>query len=137
MKDLGHSINRLIVRWKKSEAGGGEPARDAGVDPGVLQAMVLDMPVPVFLVAAEGGILEVSQTACGWLGVAREGLVGRGIDQVLPDAAFLDTMKAVCARVGAGEAASIAQISMIGANRVAIRAVAAGSAGVRVVIAVG
>ncbi|MFH1468854.1 MAG: PAS domain-containing protein [Pseudomonadota bacterium] len=137
MKDLGRSINRLIVRWKKGEVGGAEPSREAGLDLGALQAMVLDMPVPVFLTGGEGPILEVSQTACAWLGAPREALVGRGIDQVLPDAAFLDTLKAVCARVGAGEAASIVQVSTIGANRVAVRAVAAGPIGVVAVIAVG
>jgi len=137
LKDLGHSINRLIARRKKGESSGPESARESGLELSALLATVVDLPMPVFLAAAHGPILEVSQTACAWLGAPREALVGRGIDQVLPDAAFLDTLHMVCARVGAGEAASIAQITTIGANRVALRAVSAGSQGIVAVIAVG
>jgi PAS domain S-box-containing protein len=133
LRELAHSVNRLIARWKKAERGGAV----AGPEPAALQALVLDMPVPVFLVDSERRILEVSQAACSWLGAARGALVGRGIGEVLPDPAFLDTLASTCARVGAGEATSLSQTTRIGANRVALRAVGAGSQGVVAVVALG
>ncbi len=135
LRDLTHSINRLLARWKKGDGGAAPQPRP--VSRQAIEACVVDMPVPVFLVSAERRVLQVSQAACAWLGVEREGLVGRDLAELLPDAAFLDTLSVSCARVARGEAPSVAHTLQLGANRLTLRAVNAESIGVLAVIAVG
>jgi PAS domain-containing protein len=135
LRDLTHSINRLLDRWKR---GGGERGGDAaGMDPALLASALGEVPVPVFLVRSDLVVLGVSQAACAWLGAQPDALVGRGVAELLPDEAFLDTLRATCAQVAGGEPPTAAASGQLGANRVAVRALNAGQAGVVAIVAVG
>ena len=103
----------------------------------VLGACIADLPVPVFLVDGERRVHAVSGAACSWLGSQRDQIVGRNLSELLPDPAFLDTLGAACASVASGRAPSVAKTAQVGANRVALRAVGAGSLGVLAIVAVG
>ncbi len=133
LRDLTHSINRLLIRWKRGDRGGG----GGGLDPAVLTGMVTDLPVPVFMVGADLAVVGVSAAAAAWLSSTPDALVGKPLGELLPDPAFLDTLRAACAQVAGGDPKTSAQATQIGANRVAIRAVNTGSAGVVAVVAVG
>ena len=133
LRVLTHSINRLLIRWKRGDRGGGS----AGVDPAVLVSMVTDMPVPVFVVGPDLAVRGLSQAACSWLASPQEALVGRNIGELLPDPAFIETLAAACASVAGGEQPACVQVTQIGGNRVSIRAVNTGAVGVVAIVAVG
>ncbi len=133
LRDLTHSINRLLSRWKRGERGGGSRP----IDPELLASMVADVPVPVFLVGVDLAVLGTSQAACTWLGAQPDALIGHKLGELLPDQAFLDTLAAACARVAGGEQSSLAHTTQLGGNRVAIRVVNTGSSGVVAIVAVG
>ncbi len=133
LRDLTHSINRLLIRWKRGDkaAGGG------GLDPSLLSSMAVDMPVPVFLVGADMVVQGVSRSAAAWLSAKPEELMGRKLPELLPDQAFLDTVGAACARAAEAGSTPVSQTTNIGGNRAAVRAIQTGSAGVVAIIALG
>ncbi len=133
LRDLTHSINRLLIRWKRGDKSPGA----GGLDPALLASLVVDMPVPVFLVGADLVVQGVSQSAASWLSADPESLKGRSLSELLPDPAFLDTLGAACARAAEAGTTPVARATQIGGNRAAVRAIHTGAAGVVAVIALG
>jgi PAS domain-containing protein len=133
LRDLTHSINRLLYRWKRGDQG----SEAAELDPGLLVSMVQDMPVPVFMVGTELEVLGVSGAAAAWLQVQPDALEGRKLAELLPDHAFLELLSKAVASVTRGAQPTAAQATSVGGNRVAIRVVKTGVTGVVAIVAVG
>lgn len=131
LRELAHSINRLIARWKKGDNASSSDLRAKTA------ALVEGLQVPVFLTDGELRIFHTSDATLQWLGCARESLVGRPIGEVLPDRALVDALLAACGRVSRKEANIVADTSRVGGNRVRLVVTDAGSEGVLAVISVG
>ncbi len=97
LRDLAHSVDRVLGRWSRAGAGGRDrsTAPDAGIE--AIGVMVRGLSVPVFLVEGCDKLLEISDGALSWLGLNRDQALARGLATLLPDEAFLDSLRAACA----------------------------------------
>ncbi len=136
LRELTHSINRLLVRWKKAAAGAPRISETGEELAPLLATTLEDLVVPAFLLRSAGGaadeeqplcIAQASDGACQWLGCGREALVGRHLGEVLPDPMFLDTLKAAYASVASGQRASAAEQVKTGTLGFRIRILRAGN----------
>lgn len=147
LRDLAHSINRVLLRWRKAEtalqAGGDQrhAPKGGGLGPEALCSLVEPLPNPVFVVSAHPGaqpeVLGASRAAAAWLQQPPEALRGRRIADLLPDPAFVDTLNQVCARLASGKEPAFSSSAQVGDNPAHIRATRSGSAAPVVIVSVG
>ena len=133
LRELTHSINRLLTRWQRSDGSTG----GAGLDPLVLGALLNSLSTPVFLLDTQGRVLAVSQVACDWLAVQRESLLQKSISTILPDPGFLGTLKASYEKVNAPPENLVAETTRLGQNTVRISVVSTDAKNIMALISVG
>lgn len=142
MRDLAHSINRLLGRWRQAAAAQpaaapSSPAADPALLAANLAALVSNLAVPVFLLDAEARVVQASGAASQWLGVPLASLAGARIGDVLPEPAFQEKVHGVCARLLRKEATNLSESALVGANQARIVGMRADPDGAFVLVSIG